>query len=128
MTNVRRRSTSVLLGLLVALASVLGIACLCTHGHVALPVAAASTTPAAPTSYDIATDDTRERVCASPGHDRCGGSAAVGNPTTGPGPHPVPQALPVRVDARPVALPVPADARPAAPRPPDLHTLQVLRT
>ncbi|MEV6382005.1 hypothetical protein AB0M31_21655 [Streptomyces sp. NPDC051773] len=115
-----------LLGLLVALATVLGVACLCTHGHIT--VAAATKTPAAPTSYDITADDVSERVCAMPGHDRCGGSAAVDTRTTGPGPHPVPQALPVRVDARPAALPVPVDARPAAPRAPNLHALQVLRT
>ncbi|MFD7404179.1 hypothetical protein ACFV7R_16200 [Streptomyces sp. NPDC059866] len=122
----RRRAASVVLGLWMALATVLGVGCLCAHGQTYAQavqyVAAVSPMPDAPG------DDTREHACAAPGHDQCGGGTVVDTPATGPAPHPLPQALPTRVDTRPVAAPTPVTAGPAAPRPPNLHVLQVLRT
>lgn len=113
-----------MLGLLVALAVVLGVAGQGGgHGEaVTTPVTAAASTHDSP-----ATDD-REHLCPAPRHDRCGADAVLGTPTTGPGPHPLPQALPARVDARPAAAPTAVPSRPGASRPPDLHMLQVLRT
>ena len=119
----RRRTGAVVLGLMVALATLLGAACLCARG---VPPSAGH----APTAVvlDMPDQQVREHVCVSSGHDRCGGKAVVGKPSTAPGPHPQPLAPPTRVDTRP-ALPVPARAPyTAEPRGPDLHALQVLRT
>ncbi|QNP73025.1 hypothetical protein IAG44_28730 [Streptomyces roseirectus] len=115
------RAVSVVLGLLLAVATLWG--CVMhpaeaeaeTVRHL-VAVAYAPQTPA------------KEHVCAVPGHNRCHGSSGVIARTTAPTPHPSPQALPARVDARPATIPTPAQADPAAPRPPDLHVLQVLRT
>ncbi|ALV33213.1 hypothetical protein AS200_15115 [Streptomyces sp. CdTB01] len=112
------------LGLLVALATLLGVACLCSHGHAlqAEPVAVASV------SYDGPHHHARDHACLSPGHDHCGAKLSVDTPTTGPGPHPQPLGLPVRVDPRPILAPTATTWYAAAPRAPDLHVLQVLRT
>jgi hypothetical protein len=118
----RRRTASVVLGLMVVLATVLGAACLCAHGPVMQPIAAATAV------HHGSSGDSRDHVCAVPGHDQCGAKTAAYAPTTGPGPHPFPQTPPARVDARPATLPTAVPARPAAPRAPDLHVLQVLRT
>ncbi|MCW8380591.1 hypothetical protein [Streptomyces justiciae] len=118
-----RRTGAVVLGLLVALATLLGAACLCARG--AQPAA-----EHAPTTVvlDLPDQQMREHVCVSSGHDRCGGKVVVGKPSTAPGPHPQPVAPPTRVFTRP-ALAVPARAPyTAEPRAPDLHALQVLRT
>lgn len=118
----RRAAGSVVLGLLVALAAVLGVACLCTHGHVPQSLAVSS-------AYGALDGGIPEHACASSGHGRCGTEAAADTPTTGPVPHPLPQAWPARVEVRPAAFPAAAvRKRPAAPRAPDLYTLQVLRT
>jgi len=122
--NVRRRSALVVLGLMVVLATVLGVACLCTHSPVMRPVAAAS--PVSDHNSDH--PEARERACAVPGHDQCGDKTVVATPTTGPDPHPFPQVLPAYVDARPAATAAAVAAHPATPRAPDLHVLQVLRT
>ncbi|MFF4754367.1 hypothetical protein ACWD5R_24530 [Streptomyces sp. NPDC002514] len=122
--SVRRRSGGVVLGLLVALATLLGVACLCSHGHAiqAEPVAVVSVTHDSPVGH------VREHACLSPGHEQCGAKPAVDTPTTGPGPQPHPLGVPVQVEFRPVlALTVTARYE-AAPRAPDLHVLQVLRT
>lgn len=121
--TVRRRTGSVVLGLLVALATVLGVACLCTHGPAVQPVTAMSST-----AYHGPGDDDREHVCAVPGSDQCGVQWAMDTPATGPGPHPHPQSLPAQVDAQPAPVPAQITAYGVAPRPPNLHVLQVLRT
>ncbi|MGJ5897373.1 hypothetical protein ACSCBZ_36320 [Streptomyces niveiscabiei] len=115
------RVASVALGLLLALATVLG--CVMNPGEAeaeaARRLAAVAYAPQTPA---------KEHVCPVPGHDRCHGAGGVIARTTAPTPHPAPQALPARVDARPAAAPRLVRADPAAPRPPDLHALQVLRT
>ncbi|WP_405905470.1 MULTISPECIES: hypothetical protein [unclassified Streptomyces] len=121
--TVRRRTGSVVLGLLVALATVLGVACLCTHGPAVQPVAAMSSAA----SHGPDGDD-HEHVCAAPGEDECGAQWVMDTPTTGPGPHPQPQSLPAQVHVRPAAVPAQTTAYGVAPRPPNLHVLQVLRT
>ncbi|MFJ2826611.1 hypothetical protein ACIPC1_03215 [Streptomyces sp. NPDC087263] len=118
----RRRTGSVVLGLLVALATVLGVACLCTHGPAVQPVAAMSA------AYQGPGDDDPEHVCAAPAQDRCGAQWMLDTPTTGPGPHPQPQSLPVQVGVGPARVPARTTVYGAAPRPPNLHVLQVLRT
>ncbi len=120
--RMRRRTASVVLGLMVVLATVLSAACLCAYGPVMQPVTAA------PSVNHGSSGDSRDHVCAVPGHDQCGAKTAAYTPTTGPGPHPFPQAMPARVNTRPATLPTAVAARPAAPRAPDLHVLQVLRT
>ncbi len=115
------RAASVALGLLLALATVLGCA---MHpgeaeAEAARHLVAVAYTPQTPS---------KEHVCPVPGHDRCHGAGGVIARTTAPTPHPAPQALPTRLDARPAAAPLAVRADPAAPRPPDLHVLQVLRT
>ncbi|MEV7343882.1 hypothetical protein [Streptomyces sp. NPDC093544] len=120
--TVRRRTGSVVLGLLVALATVLGVACLCTHGPAVQSVAAMSS------AYQGPAGDDREHVCTAPAQDQCGAQWAMDTPTTGPGPHPQPQSLPVQVDAGPARVPARTTAYGVAPRPPNLHVLQVLRT
>lgn len=122
--RLRRRSGGVVLGLLMALATLLGVACLCSHGHAiqAEPVAVVSL------AHDSPGDAARDHACLSPGHEQCGAKPAVDTPATGPGPQPEPLGVPVQVDFRPVlAATVPARYE-AAPRAPDLHVLQVLRT
>lgn len=109
-----------MLGLLLALATVLGCA---MHpgeaeAEAARRYAAVAYAPQGPA---------KEHVCPVPGHE-CHGAGGVIARTTAPTPHPAPQALPGRVDARPAAAPRAVRAEPAAPRPPDLHALQVLRT
>ncbi|MFM9441628.1 hypothetical protein [Streptomyces acidiscabies] len=115
------RAASVVLGLLLALATVLG--CVMHPGEAeaqaARRLAAVAYSPQTPA---------KEHVCPVPGHDRCHGAGGVIARTTAPTPHPAPQALPARVDARPAVAPRTVRADPAAPRPPDLHVLQVLRT
>ncbi|MET8980478.1 hypothetical protein ABZX85_33210 [Streptomyces sp. NPDC004539] len=116
-----RRAGAVVLGLLLAVATVLG--CVMhpaeTEAGAVRHLTAVAYTPQGPS---------KEHVCAVPGHDRCHGAGGVVARTTAPTPHPAPQALPARVDARPATTPLAAQADPAAPRPPDLHVLQVLRT
>lgn len=121
--GVRRRTGSVVLGLLATLATVLGMACLCSDGHAVRPVVVAVSA-----GYESPDDDAREHICIAPGHHRCGGKATVDTPVTGPGSHPFPSTPPARVDARPALPPTPVTMRTAPARPPDLHALQVLRT
>jgi hypothetical protein len=121
MMIVRRQTVSVVLGLLVVLATVLGAACLCARGDTVQPIAASSV-------YGGSGDGDREHVCAVPAHDQCGAKVTVDTPTTGPGPHPQPLALPVRADVGPTSSRTVINLHPAAPRAPDLHVLQVLRT
>ncbi|MFF8904802.1 hypothetical protein [Streptomyces olivaceoviridis] len=122
--STRRRTASVLLGLLVVLATVFGVACLCAHGPGVRPTVAVASS-----SYDVPDHLAREHLCALPGQDHCGAKTTAATPTTGPGNHPFPQTLPTTVvDARPATAAPPVRARPAAPRPPGLHALQVLRT
>jgi len=111
----------VVLGLLLTLATVLGCAThpAATEAEAVRHLVAAAYAPQGPSE---------EHVCAVPGHDRCHGGSGVIARTTPPTPHPAPLALPARVDARPATTPLSVRADPAAPRPPDLHVLQVLRT
>ncbi|WP_128374384.1 hypothetical protein [Streptomyces cavernae] len=128
--GVQPRSGFVLWALLAALATVVGMSCLCSDGHAVRPVHAAEPFTAVSRAYD-ATDGERERrehLCAAPRHDQCGGKAAADTPATGPGAHPYPQAVPARVEVRPAHAATAVTARPAPPRPPNLHVLQVLRT
>jgi hypothetical protein len=129
--TVRGRTGSVVLGLLVVLATMLGAACLCAQGYAMRPVAAVSSPSASHQpdggGHGPSVDD-REHACAAPGHDRCGGKAAVDTPVTRPGPHPQPQSLPAQVDTRPASVGVRTTVYGATPRPPNLHALQVLRT
>ncbi|WP_151484962.1 hypothetical protein [Streptomyces albicerus] len=117
----RQRTGFVVLGLLIALAAVLGAACLYTHGH-AMPVAAM---PSA--AYHEPEGGHHEHACVSPGHEQCGAKTAVDTPTTGPGPYPHPEGLPVLADAQPAPAIAQATAYGAASRPPNLYVLQVLR-
>lgn len=117
--SVRRRTGAVVLGLLVALATVLGATCLCTLGHTVQPVAVIS-------AYDTSDGGAHEHACALPAHE-CGAKAAADMPTTGFGPHPQPLILPVWVDAQPTLSRLVIHLDSAAPRAPDLHVLQVLR-
>ncbi|MEU3979220.1 hypothetical protein AB0F77_03775 [Streptomyces sp. NPDC026672] len=119
---------SVVLGLTMALATVLGVASLCAHGPVRGPVAVLSSEGAAPAAHHGPSGAPRAHVCPVPGHDQCGARTAAYSPTTGPGPHPFPRTPPALVDTRPAVAPTTAAARPAAPRAPDLHVLQVQRT
>lgn len=113
-----------MLGLLVALATLLGVACLCSHGHAiqAEPVAVVSV------AHDSPGGHARERACLSPGHEQCGAKPAVATPATGPGSQPQPLGVPVQVDFRPVLARGVTARYTAVPRAPDLHVLQVLRT
>jgi len=111
----------VVLGLLLALAAVLGCAT-----HPAEADAEAGRQPVAVTSTPQG--PSKEQVCAVPGHHQCHGTGGAVARTTPPTPHPAPQSLPTRVDARPATTPLSVRADPAAPRPPDLHVLQVSRT
>ncbi|MER6127205.1 hypothetical protein ABT173_32390 [Streptomyces sp. NPDC001795] len=122
--SVRRRTGAVVLGLLVALATMLGAACLCTHGYAMQPrtVAVSSIT------YETPGGHARDHACLSPGHDQCGGASTAVTPTTGPGPHPQPFSPPVRLDARPASPSTTFTTYAMSPRAPDLHVLQVLRT
>ena len=116
----RWRTGAVALGLLMALATLFGVACLCVQGPATPPEHAAVTS--------VTSAVAQEHVCPSPVHRRCGADAAVVAPTTGPGSHPQPLVLPTRADTRPpVAFPV-GTSYAAGPRAPDLHVLQVLRT
>lgn len=126
--GMRGSTKSVMLGLLAALATLFGMACLCPDGHAVRPVAAVSLAHQTPGGDVRDTRDTREHVCASPGHHRCGGKATVDVPATGPGAHPFPPLPPALVDARRPVPPSPVTVRPAPARPPDLHVLQVLQT
>ncbi|MFF4550764.1 hypothetical protein [Streptomyces sp. NPDC001435] len=119
--SARRRTGSVVLGLLVALATVFGAVCLCAHGPTVQPVAVLS-------AYDTSDGGSRTHACALPAHDQCGAKLAADMPTTGPGPHPQPLILPVWAGARPASSFKLINLDPAAPRAPDLHVLQVLRT
>lgn len=129
----RRRAASVVLGLLVALVTVLGMVCHDTHGQAVQPLAAVSSAQDprdalnARASLNALDAEARQHLCAAPDHDQCQGRTAADTPTTGPGSHPLPQTTPARVDIPPAAVPAPVAARPAA-RPPNLHMLQVLRT
>ena len=118
------RTGAVALALLVVLATLLGVACLCSPGHAGQsePVTIASAAHHGPDRPG------HERACLSPGHDHCGTKLAVDTPTTGPGPHPQPLGLPARVDSRPAPVAPATTWYTAAPRAPDLHVLQVLRT
>ncbi|MFJ5265137.1 hypothetical protein ACIQAC_32205 [Streptomyces sp. NPDC088387] len=120
----RRRTGSVVLSLLVALATFLGVACLCAHGT------APQSESVAVTYVDIDRPDGHrsERACLSPGHQQCGAKLAVDTPATAPAPHPHPLGLPARVDARPAPALTDVSRYTAPPRAPDLHVLQVLRT
>ncbi|WP_437066307.1 hypothetical protein [Streptomyces sp. enrichment culture] len=109
------------LGLLVALATVLGVTCLCAYGQFGRP-------PVAATAYDVADGHVGHHARVAPGEHRCGDQKAADTPTTGPVPQPQPVTLPCRVDARPTAVPATAMRHGAAPRAPDLHVLQVSRT
>ena len=126
--RMRWRTASVVLGLMVVLATVLGVACLCAHGPVTQSVAVMQPGTAAAAMHHGSSGDSPDHACAVPGHDQCGAKTTAYAPTTGPGPHPFPQTLPARVDTRPATLPTAVAAHPAAPRAPDLHVLQVLRT
>ncbi|MFF6829849.1 copper resistance protein CopC [Streptomyces longwoodensis] len=119
--SVRQRTAAVVLGLLVALATVLGAACLCAHRHTVQPVTVFS-------AYDTSDGGAREHACALPAHDQCGAKAAGDMPTTGPGPHSQPLTLPAWADTRPASSRTVINQDSAAPRAPDLHALQVLRT
>ncbi|WP_329342278.1 hypothetical protein OG866_39440 [Streptomyces sp. NBC_00663] len=119
-----RRTGAVVLGLVVALATLLGVACLCARG----PQLPPEHTTVAAAFYDVPDEQEREHVCVSSGHDRCGGRAVAGKPSTGPGPHPQPLAAPTRVDTRPAVATTTRTPFTAEPRAPDLHALQVLRT
>jgi hypothetical protein len=120
----RRRTGVAVLGLLVALAALLGVACLCTHGQAmhAESVAFASVT------HDRPHGPAYDHTCLAPGHEQCSGKLAVDTPGTGPGPHPQPIALPAQGDARPASPATSITRYVARPRAPDLHVLQVLRT
>jgi len=107
------------MGLLVAMATVLGAACLCAHGHTVQPVVVFS-------AYDAPDGGTREHACTLPDHDQCG-AKATGVPTTGPGPHYRPLTPPVWADTRPASSPSSVNLDSAAPHAPDLHVLQVQR-
>ncbi|NUO47211.1 MAG: hypothetical protein HOV82_34870 [Streptomyces sp.] len=119
-----RRTGAVVLGLVVALATLLGVACLCARG---LPLPPEHTAVAS-AAYDVPDQQEREHVCVSSGHDRCGGKAVAGKPSTGPSPHPQPLTAPTRVDTRPAVAATTRTPFTADPRAPDLHALQVLRT
>ncbi|NUR67105.1 MAG: hypothetical protein HOQ47_15195 [Streptomyces sp.] len=119
-----RRTGAVVLGLVVALATLLGVACLCARGLQLPP----EHTAVASAAYDVPDQREREHVCVSSGHDRCGGKAVAGKPSTGPGPHPQPLTAPTRVDTRPTVAATTRTPFTADPRAPDLHALQVLRT
>ncbi|MFI2431820.1 hypothetical protein [Streptomyces sp. NPDC018693] len=124
--SARRRATSVVVGLWLVLAAVFGVACLCTQGPSAYGQVLAKGSPTAVSPEGDT--DTAERASASPGRDRCGAGAAEDTPATGPVPPPIPQAPPGRADVRAAAVSTAVMAEPAAPRPPNLHELQVLRT
>ncbi|QIZ00735.2 hypothetical protein HEP87_52180 [Streptomyces sp. S1D4-11] len=111
------------LGLLMALATLLGAAFLCAHGPAMQP----EPTAVAMVTYDQA-HHTCEHACAAPGHDQCGAASAVNTPATGPGPHPQPLSPPSHVDARSTVVSTTVARYTATPRAPDLYVLQVLRT
>jgi hypothetical protein len=111
----------VALGLLVALATVLGVACLCAYGQFSRPLVTSA-------AYDVADGHAGDHASVAPGEHRCGDQKAADTPTTGPVPQPQPVALPCRADVRPAAAPAAVLRHAAAPRAPDLHVLQVSRT
>ncbi|MGW5063650.1 hypothetical protein ACWEQ2_41335 [Streptomyces sp. NPDC004096] len=121
--TLRWRTGVVVLGLLVALATVWGVACLCAPAgpvmRPAMPTAAASTL-----GYE-----NPDHVCAVPAQDHCAVKAAVSSPATSPGPQPLAHTLPTRTYAWSAPGTAPSGvAYAVSPRPPNLHALQVLRT
>lgn len=124
-TGRRQRTACVALGLLVALATVLGVTCLCAYGQFSRPLVAST---AYDVAYDMADGHVGDHASVAPGEHRCGDQKVADTPTTGPVPQPQPVALPCRVDARPVVVAATVPRHGAAPRAPDLHVLQVLRT
>lgn len=109
--NPRRRTTSLMLGLLVALAAVLGVARPCVQGQ-AMQRAAVPAAQGTPGDHV-----TGERVCGLHSQDQCKRKLAAGTPTTGPNPilnrspHPVGRAYTWRRYAQ----------SPAAMRPNPVH-------
>ncbi|MEU9336929.1 hypothetical protein AB0D49_27815 [Streptomyces sp. NPDC048290] len=146
--SVRRRSGSVVLGLLVALATLFGVACLCAGTGKAPQMRSADhaavygvPAPDSPGARRLAADPNGSRgqvvgangrvidlPCLSPGHQQCDGTPVADTPTTGPVPQPQPLGLPARVLLGPAVPPAPAPRYAPPPRPPDLHVLQVLRS
>lgn len=115
----RRQIRFVVLGLFVVLTTMLGVTCVCTHGHAMRP-AAATAVSAAPA------DRTDDRACATPAHEQCGAQSAVNTPTIAS--HPQPLGLPARMYESPTPGPAAITRYMAAPRVPNLHVLEVLRT
>ncbi|MFE2045200.1 hypothetical protein ACFXAZ_30650 [Streptomyces sp. NPDC059477] len=124
--TVRRRSGSVVLGLLVALATLFGVACLCAQANA--QAGPQRSGPAVHTVQGGQNSRVLDLICLSPGHQECDGTPAVDTPTTGPVPQPQPLGLPARVAPGPVEVPTLTVRYAPPPRPPDLHVLQVLRT
>ncbi|MEV7283523.1 hypothetical protein AB0O01_02955 [Streptomyces sp. NPDC093252] len=138
--SARRRSGSVVLGLLVALATLFGVACLCAstsapkgpHAGTAQIRSAdftAVTGGQGPQGFVLgANGQVLDLACLSPGHQQCDGTPVADTPTTGPVPQPQPLGLPARPAPGEAGAAPPATRYAPPPRPPDLHVLQVLRT
>ncbi|MFJ6661790.1 hypothetical protein ACIQNG_36380 [Streptomyces sp. NPDC091377] len=126
--TVRRRSVSMVLGLIVALATLFGVACLCAKTYPPQYPSADAPTSVAYVTHGTPDGQARGLACLSPGHQQCDGAPAVDTPTTGPGPQPQPLVPPALIDSRPAGVPFRSTRYAPPPRPPDLHLLQVLRT